>query len=217
MNQTPPGIPQRNRDLRLLVLRRRLTRGGLYLLWLAALVIGAVRFNAAHERHPLAPWELLLWLGGGAVIGFCLLRMWVFFTDRPFIGRVTRSGLSHGIRGDEFRLNTAIRLTDEQSGKRRRLRFEQKNGFYLLYHEGVRVCKLPFLAYPLPDPSTLPPADPAPNPAGAADTAGTGSTAGICGGAFCVVCGHINPPGAQRCDCCRHTLLDPADFFGGNA
>ena len=150
-----PKIPARNRDLRQLVLRRRLTRIGLYLLWLALLAVGVLRFNAGHERHPMPAWQLAFWLGGGAVLGFLLLRMWVLFTDRSFIATVTRSGLSHGVRGDDFRLNTAIRLIDSATGKRRRLRFEQKEGFYLLYHEGVRICKLSALPYPLPDPRTV--------------------------------------------------------------
>ena len=200
-------IPARNRDLQRLVLRRRLTRIGLYLLWLAVLCVGVLRFNAGHTRHPMPPWQLAFWLGGGALIGFLLLRMWVLFTDRPFIATVSRSGLSHGIKGDEFRLNTAIRLTDETTGKRRRLGFEQKPGFYLLYHEGVRVCKLPALPYPLPDPQTVPLPEPS-----AYITSDSRPD-----GAFCVVCGRINPRGSDRCEVCRHSLIRPEDLFGTDA
>lgn len=203
MNERPK-IPARNHDLRQLVLRRRLTRVGLYLLWLALLAVGVLRFNAGHERHPMAPWQLALWLGGGAVLGFLLLRMWVLFTDRPLIATVTRSGLSHGVRGDDFRLNTAIRLTDSVTGKRRRLRFEQKEGFYLLYHEGVRVCKFPFLPYPLPDPLTVPTPDPSVH----------NTTDNRSDGAFCVVCGRVNPCGSAQCEVCRHSLIRPEDLFG---
>ena len=192
-----PAIPARNRDLRRLVLRRKLTKAGLYLLWLGALCIGAFRFNAGHERHPMAPWQLALWLGIGAAVGFLLLRGWMFFTERPFVGTVVRSGLSHGVRGEDFRLNTAIRVTDGR-GRRHRLRFEQKPDFYLLYHEGVRVCKLPFLTYPLPDPATVP----VPESEKTRDA-----------GAFCVVCGKLNSPGAAECCVCGCSLIDPGAVF----
>ena len=201
-----PKIPVRNRDLRQLVLRRRLTRIGLYLLWLALLAVGVLRFNAGHERHPMPAWQLAFWLGGGAVLGFLLLRMWVLFTDRSFIATVTRSGLSHGVRGDDFRLNTAIRLIDSATGKRRRLRFEQKEGFYLLYHEGVRICKLSALPYPLPDPRTVP----------APGTSASNATDNHSDGAFCVVCGHVNPRGDSQCEVCRHSLIRPEDLFGAD-
>lgn len=197
-------IPKRNRDLRRLVLQRRLTKAGLYLVWLAALFIGAQSFNVGHEHHPMQGWQLALWFGGGALIGFLLLRMWVFLTDRPFIGTVSRSGLSHGVKGDDFRVNTAIRLTDERTGKRHRLRFEQKEGFYLLYHEGVRVCKLPFLAYPLPDPATVP----------VPETTGNNRTDNRTEGAFCVVCGRINRSDAEICDNCGFSLIRSEDLFG---
>ena len=68
-----PKIPARNRDLRQLVLRRRLTRIGLYLLWLALLAVGGVCFNAGQERHPMPAWQRAFWLGGGAVLGVLLL------------------------------------------------------------------------------------------------------------------------------------------------
>lgn len=202
-----PKIPARNRDLRQLVLRRRLVRIGLYLLWLALLAVGVLRFNAGHERHPMAPWQLALWLGGGAVLGFLLLRTWVLFTDRSFIATVTRSGLSHGVKGDDFRLNTAIRLVDSATGKRRRLRFEQKEGFYLLYHEGVRVCKFSALPYPLPDPRTVPTPESPPH----------NTTDNRSDGAFCVVCGRVNPRGSSHCEVCRHSLIRPEDLFGADS
>ncbi len=203
MSDPKPKIPERNRDLRRLVLRRRLTKAGLYLLWLTALYIGAQSFNAGHEHHPMRGWQLALWFGIGAVIGFLLLRMWVFLTDRPFVGTVSRSGLSHDVKGDDFRLNTAIRLIDDRTGKRRRMRFEQKEGFYLLYHEGVRVCKLPFLPYPLPDPATVP----------VPETNGDNKTDARTGGAFCVVCGRINRPGAETCDSCGFSIIQPEQVF----
>lgn len=202
-NPNRPAIPARNRDLRRLVLRRRLTRIGIYLLWLFLLTVGFLQFNAAHERHPLAPWQIALWLGGGAVLGFFLFRVWRLFTDRSCIGVISYSGLSHGIRGDEFRLNTALRLTDASTGKRRRLRFEQKNGFYLLYHEGVRICKFSALPFPLPDPRTVPSPDPA----------GANGPDDPAAGAFCVVCGRVNPSDAAECEVCHHSLIRPEDLF----
>lgn len=202
-NHYRPMIPACNKDLRRLVLRRRLTRIGLYLLWLALLIVGISEFNAAHERHPLAPWQFALWLGAGAVLGFFLLRMWTLFTDRSCIGVIFLSGLSHGVRGDEFRLNTTLRLTDSSTGKCRRLRFEQKNGFYLLYHEGVRICKFSALPFPLPDPRTVP----------APDSAGATGSDDPAAGAFCVVCGRINPPEAAECEVCHHSLIRPEDLF----
>lgn len=202
-----PRIPERNRDLRVLMRRRALTRIALYLVWLAALTVGILRYRAWHTLHPLKPWQTLLWLGGGAAVGFFLLRMQGLFTDRPIIGRITKSGTSHGVKGDDFRINTVIRITDEQSGKHRRLRFEQKNGFYALYREGTRVCKFPLLPYPLPDPETL-------SPIGEPDeNKNKGKTDGS--SAFCVVCGTVDrtDPTADRCPACHHTRLRPEEVF----
>lgn len=197
--RTKMKLPNENRDLRALVRRRRGIKATAYLFWLAALLLGLLRYQATHARHPMAFWQLALWLGGGAAIGFLLLRMWVFFTDRFVIGTVTRSGLSHGVKGDEFKLNTAIRVTDER-GRHHRLRFEQKHQFYLLYREGVRICKFPFLTYPLTDPTTVD---------------WLGKTTDACPqGGFCVVCGRSNGAGERRCAACGHSLIDPTLVFG---
>lgn len=205
-----PRIPERNRDLRTLVRRRALTRIALYLIWLAALTVGVLRYQAWHTLHPMKPWQTALWLCGGAVVGCFLFRVQSLFIDRTTVGRITRSGTSHGIKGDDFRINTAIRITDEQSGKHRRLRFEQKNGFYALYQTGTRVCKFPLLSYPLPDPETL-------SPIGENGEQADGKTnrATDQGGTLCVVCGLVSraDPTADRCPACRHTLLNPEDVF----
>lgn len=199
------SIPVRNQDLRRLVLRRRLIRLGLYLLWLSVLLLGANRFNASHELHPLSGWRLALWLGGGAAVGFVLLRVYRLLTDRSFVGTIRRAGISRRAKGDEVRLHTTLRLTDEGTGRRRRLRFEQKDGFYLLFHEGVRVCKLSGLPYPLPDPQTVPdltaPDTDRPNTAKSADR-------------FCVVCGRVESPVAERCAGCGYSLLHAEELFG---
>lgn len=205
-----PHIPERNRDLHALVRRRALTRIALYLVWLAALTVGVLRYQAWHTLRPMKPWQTALWLCGGAVVGCFLFRVQSLFTNRTTVGRITRSGISHGVKGDDFRINTVLRITDEQSGKRRRLRFEQKNGFYALYQAGTRVCKFPLLPYPLPDPETL-------SPIGEREEKADGKTNSKTdqGGTLCVVCGLVSgaDPTADRCPACRHTLLNPEDVF----
>lgn len=199
------SIPARNQDLRRLVLRRRLIRLGLYLLWLSVLLVGANRFNASHTLHPLSGWRLAAWLGGGAVIGFVLLRTYRLLTDRSFVGTVRRAGIARRAKGDEVSLQTTLRLTDETTGRRHRLRFEQRDGFYMLFHEGVRVCKLSGLPYPLPDPQTVPDLT-----ASAADRSALAKPADR----FCVVCGRCESPFAERCTGCGYSLIHAEELFG---
>lgn len=200
-------IPARNRDLRVWVHRQRIRLAGCYLLWLGALTIGVLSYNRGHEFHPLVGWKLALWLGGGAAVGFLLLRVWRLFSDRTYCGTVLRTGLSHGYSRDEFRLNTALVVRDEATGRRRRVRFEQKEGFYLLYRAGTRICHLSGLPYPIPDPETLQnTTEPAAN-----------RTDDRSGGVLCALCGHVNPRGVEICASCAHSLIRPEDLFGAQA
>ena len=210
-------IPKENRDLRRYVLRRRCLQIGGYLLWTAALVWGALAYNAAHATYPphrlILGWKLAVWIGVVLLSGFFLFRVPGTIRGRGFVGRVKTSGLLHSYTHSadpgaadpvdyDFRLHTAL-LVETENGKRRRVRFEQKPGFYLYYYEGARVCKLSGLPYPLRDPSQKVAAPPS-----------TGKGDDLSNGHLCVACGMLNKHGRQPCAGCGLSLIDPFALFG---
>ena len=195
-------IPKKNTDLRRHVLRRDLLRILGCLLWVALLVGGAVAYNNAHQTYPdyrrMVGWRMALWVGLAVLSGFFIFRMWKFFTDRACVGTIVTSGLSHTYTASpdpgatngvdyDFRTNTALRLRLD-NGKLRRLRFEQKPGFYLYYHEGERVAKFRGLPYPTnldPDQTH---------------------------GCICSACGAWRKDHLDYCEVCGMTLIDPKDL-----
>ncbi len=215
-------IPNRNRDLRRYVLRRRILQLTGYALWLAAFGFGAWFYNDSHRTYPperrIVGWRLALWMLAAAVAGFFLFRLWRFFTQRGIEGAVVESGLSHSYTASadpgagnpvnyDFRLNTYLVIRDKK-GKRRRLRFEQKSGFYLYYYEGNSVCRLSGLPYPIRDPGRIcrPPVG---------QTAGTGrSNDDLSGGYLCAACGNLNNRNLlEPCGRCGLSLVDPAELW----
>ena len=139
-----PRIPERNRDLRRYVLRHRLLRIAGYLLWLAAFWGGAMVYNQSHQTYTpdrlITGWKLGVWMLAAVLIGFFLFRIGQMLFDRPFTGVIVRSSLSHTYTPSDdpgtlrsmtydFRLNTRL-IVRTDAGKKRRLRFEQKPGFY---------------------------------------------------------------------------------------
>lgn len=193
-------IPKTNRDLTWYILRRDLLRILGFLLWVGALYLGVRSYNTKHHYYPayrlILGWRLALFLAIAVVSGILIFRMWRLFTDRTFAGVIETSSLSHsynassdpGKGGDyDFRLNTVLTVRTVD-GKMRRIRFEQKKGFYQYYHEGNRILHLHGLPYPVN-----------------LDTKAKN-------GCVCSACGtHFEKP-TSHCDTCRHSLIDPHEL-----
>ena len=213
-------LPDCNRDLRGYVRRRRFFQIVGYCLWVAAFAMGAWSYNDAHQTYPphrrIIGWRLVIWLGAAAVIGFFLLRIWRFFSLRQVEGVVVKNQLSHSYTHSadpgaqnsvsyDFRLNTYLVIRDAR-GKHRRLRFEQKPGFYLYYYPGTQVCRFAGLPYPLKNPKCEAELPPWRTIEDAHDD--------LSGGFLCVACGYLNNPSADApCGCCGHSLVDPAEVW----
>ncbi len=195
-------LPKRNQDLVRLVRGKILKQSAGYAIWVALLVSGAVMFNEQHQTYPphmrMVGWRMVLWVAAALVSGFFVFRIYRLLADRTRIGRITGAGLSHNytaptakhVSSDDsydFRIHTTLRLQDER-GKRHRLHFEQKDGFYTYYHEGERVLKL----YGLPYPVNL-------------DTDAKH-------GCICAVCGTIRKTPNSHCDACGHSLIHVSEL-----
>ncbi len=196
-------LPKQNKDLARFV-RRKVAKSLFgYAVWVALWVSGAVMFNKRHQTYEphmrMVGWRMVLWVAAALVIGAILFRIYRLLLDRTRVGRITRSGLSHRYtratakhpsrssdEDENFRTHTVLRLCDER-GKRFRLQFEQRDGFYTYYHEGERVLKL----YGLPYPVNLDPEAPH--------------------GRICAVCGRIMQKSDRSCDICGHSLIDVED------
>lgn len=195
-------IPRQNRDLKRYVILRDLRRAFLYLLWIAAWFGGALSYNANHQTYPdhrrMVGWRLWLWMLIAAVSGIILFRMWRFFTDRTFTGTILKTGLSRsyttsddpsaaGNTDYDFRLNTSLTVLLD-NGKKKRLRFEQKRGFYHYYYEGKQIVHFHGLTYPIN-----------------LDTEGAD-------GYVCAACGTWSEKLNTHCDICHHTMIDPKEL-----
>jgi hypothetical protein len=121
--------------------------------------------------------------------------MWRLITDRTLVGVIESSGLSHGYTPSEdktllqggdydFRLHTVL-VIRTRSGKHRRIRFEQKNGFYLYYHEDNRIIRFRGLPYPL---NTDPEAK---------------------NGYVCSACGFWSKQRMEHCPACHRSVILP--------
>ena len=194
------GIPKKNKDLRRYVFRKDLFRVLGYAVWIAIWYAAVAFYNGSHETYPdyrlILGWKLWLWLAASALIGFFLFRIGRFLTDRSFCGTVERADLSRSYsasrdpgEGDyDFRLNTYLRIRTDD-GRKRRIRFEQKPGFYRYYAEGTRVVHFHGLPYPVnSDPTSE-------------------------NGWVCSACGAFSPERPTTCEICKHTLIDPVDLL----
>ena len=195
-------IPKKHLDLRRLVAWRFALRVIGYLLWIALWSSGAAVYNQNHMTYPperrMVGWRLAIWMGIAALSGILLFRMWKLITDRTISGVIEASGLSHCytrsdhktlLQGNDydFRLHTVLTIRT-LNGKRRRIRFEQKNGFYHYYYEGnsiVRFCGLP---YPL---NTDPEAK---------------------NGYVCSACGFWTKERIEHCPVCHRSLILPDEL-----
>ena len=189
-------IPKENRDLRLYVLRKDLFRAFGFALWMVLWYSGAVAYNNNHKTYPperqMIGWKLYLWLGIAAVMGILIFRLWKFFTDRTYKGKIVRNGNSRsytqsqdpGSAEYDFRLNTKLKI-QEPDGTTHRIRFEQKDGFYSYYYEGNEIVHLHGLPYPVNlDPTCK-------------------------NGCVCSACGTWHKEKTDRCNVCNHTIIDP--------
>ncbi len=224
-----PAIPARNRDLRQYVLRRRAAKLAAYLLWMLVFLFSALAYNRAHQTYRperlLLGWRLAVWLAAGAVVGFFIFRIGRLLRDRTFEGVIEKSGLSHTYASSadpgvgspvnyDFRLHTYL-IVRTGSGKRRRVRFEQKQGFYLYYYEGTYLCHFAGLPYPICDPSRR--IQPKRQPAESRRAEGTESPFDdLSGGILCAACGCMNQSLSAPCGRCGHSLINPADLWNGN-
>ena len=198
-------IPKKNRDLRRYVLKKDIRRIAFYILWMGLWYLGAFLYNYNHQKYPperqMLGFKLFLWMLASAVIGFFLFRIWSLFTDRSYCAVIIRSGLSQTYEGSkdpglhnaadyDFRLNTALQLEKEGSGKKKNLHFEQKLGFYFYYYEETRIVKLHGLPYPIAIDHIHPDAKPR----------------------VCVACGLMATEHTDRCAACFHSLIDPGEL-----
>ncbi len=195
-------IPKQYTDLRRFVLRKQICRVLGFLLWIAVFVGGAVMYNIDHDAFPperlILGWRLWLWIAASVVSGFLIFRMRRVFFDNSCIGTVTHTRSSQvytnssaptqeSPSGYDFRTHTIL-LLQLPNGKRRRLRFEQKNGFYLYYHEGEQLAKLHGLPYPVNTDPLAP------------------------HGFVCAACGTWRQAYASRCDICGLSIIDPKEL-----
>ncbi|MBE6529553.1 MAG: hypothetical protein E7680_02985 [Ruminococcaceae bacterium] len=215
-------LPNRNADLLRYVRRRRALRFLLLFLWTAFFALAALYFNRTH-RFSIIPrlvgWRLWVWIAGAVVIGFFLFRIPSLFLDRSFEGEIVRSSLSHSYSAAaganvsaayQFRLNTVLRI-QTPDGKLRKLKFEQKQGFYFYYHEGNYIRYFSGLPFPIADPSRM---TAPPRQKWRADEDSTGDVVSNPQKSYlCAVCGHFYPT-PTRCENCGHSLIDPKDLFG---
>lgn len=210
-------IPEKNKDLRRYVWRKKGFQILKYLLWLVAFLCGAFAYNNAHQTYPserrILGIRLVFWMLGAALLGFLLFRLWTLFTCRSLEGTVIRSALSHaytaspdpGSADYDFRLNTYLTVRTPR-GRRRRIRFEQKPGFYRYYHEGAYIYRFSGLPYPLRNPVRSINAE----PDGTAEVPDKETPERF----LCVACGHMNQNVSAPCELCGHSLIDPALLWG---
>jgi hypothetical protein len=195
-------IPRKNRDLAHYVLKRALRRSLSFCTWVGIWICGALAYNQNHQTYPperlMLGWRLGLWIAAAVISGFFVFRMQQVLFDRPARGTIRHRGNSRsystsadpgatGSREYDFRLNVKLTLLLD-SGKYRRLRFEQKDGFYQYYHEGNEVVHLYGLPYPInTDPK-------APH------------------GYVCAACGTWMEAWQDHCPACEHSMIDPKDL-----
>lgn len=218
------NIPRRNRDLRRYVLRRRLFQILAYLLWLTGFLVGILSYNAGYAYNPnrqLSFWHILVWLVGAAALGFLLFRIWKLFTNRALEGVIEDSGLSHTYTSSadpgaanpvnyDFRLHTYLHVRTSK-GKLRRVRCEQKPGFYLYYYPGTYLCRLSGLPYPVCDPHRR--CTPKRRHLEGAEDPHDD----LSGGYICAACGFLNQSLDENCGRCGLSIVDPEELFAESA
>ena len=195
-------IPLQYRDLRRYV-RKRLARRVLgFCAWIAIWIGGALAYNQNHQTYPperlMLGWRLWLWIAVAVISGVAVFGVHRLLLDRPFRGTVIQCGSSHTYSASsdpgttsrvdyDFRLNKTLKVR-LPNGKLRRLRFEQKNGFYQYYREGSELVRLYGLPYPI-------------------NTDPEGKN-----GYVCAACGAWAKELPACCPACEHSVIDPRDL-----
>lgn len=194
-------IPRKYADLRRYAALRTLLRAVGFLAWQILWIGSAISYNQNHQTYPdhrrFVGWRMALVVALAVVSGFLLFRLWRLYTDRTLCGVILSAGLSrsYNASGDpgasktdyDFRLNTTL-LIQTENGKKKRLRFEQKNGFYQYYHEGNRIVRFRGLTYPLLLDPTAP------------------------HGYVCSACGRWTATHTPQCEQCKHSLIAPREL-----
>ena len=216
-------IPRANRDVIRFVRWRRIRRLGCFALWMLLFALSAWFYNDAHQTYPpekrMVGWRLALLMLAAAVTGFFIFQIWKFFRLRTVEGRILKAELSHTYTTSEdpgtvkalnydFRDHTYL-IIQTAKGKKRRIRFEQKTGFYLYYYPGSHVCRFSELPYPICDPARRC------RPEGEETSvarAGRRHHDDLSNGRMCAACGHLNR-GDQICDRCGLSLIDPGEVW----
>ncbi len=193
-------IPAKNADLRRYVFWKDAKRLVLFLLWTSAFIAGALSYNANHQTYPvhrlILGWKLALFVALTVLSGFLIFGVWKLFGARAIEGTIEKSGLSRSYSASkdpgrslhyDFRLNTALWIRTDK-GRRRYMRFEQKNGFYHYYHEGNRIIRFHGLPYPVNlDPNAT-------------------------DGYVCASCGGMASQPEGVCPLCGRSLIDPKEL-----
>ena len=191
-------IPTEYRDLKRQVFCRDALRILGFVAWVAVWLCGAASYNLNHQTYPperrMEGWRFWLLMGIIAAIGVVMFRLWRLFLDRGFRGTVECASLSRSYSsadeslvagsGNDFRLNTRLRVR-RSNGRVRRIRFEQKNGFYLYYREGEELVHFHGLPYP------------------------TNTNPDAVHGCVCSLCGAHSPDLGERCEACGLSIIDP--------
>ncbi len=221
MNSQNKKIPPINRDLILHLRRRRTIRLLLLIGWITVFMVSLVMYNQSHETSVLPKitgWRLLVWIFAVVIGGVLLLRIPQLFFCKTFEGVILRSTLSRTYSSSDdynqsssngVRTNTSLRIRTN-NGKIKRIRFEEKNGFYLYYHEGNYLCRLSGFTFPVVDPCRSATVETAGQPADEDTTSAT--VRDPMNSFLCVVCGHLNAEHSV-CDQCGHSLIDPKVLF----
>ncbi len=191
-------LPKQYKKLYRYIYKRNCLRLLGFALWCTALIGGVVAYNNNHKTYPdyrrIIGWKFAVCVLAAVVSGILIFKLWKLMTDRTRVGTVIASGISHTYTGSsdpdgtsndyDFRTHTTLRIRLDD-GRTRRLRFEQKNGFYLYYHEGERIVKFHGLPYPLNLDRTE------------------------AHGRICSACGTHAKKGTVLCDACSLPLIDP--------
>ncbi len=195
-------IPTECKDLRRHVFYTDLRRIIGYVLWVAIFLASALLYNYNHQTYSddrkMLGWRLFALIMFALITGFFLFRIWKFFTDRTFSGKIEVSGLTHdytqsdtpyGFKPASYaeRTRTKIRVRTS-GGKIRRLRFDQRIGSYWYYTEGQEIVHFHGCPYPI----NLDPEAPH--------------------GYVCVACGRMHKTLIDECDGCFLALVDPEEI-----
>ena len=160
--------------------------------------------------------RLVLWMLVGAVTGFVVFQIWRFMFHRTVEGHILEAAISHSYTPSadpgavkslnyDFRDNTYLVIRTDK-GKKRRIRFEQKPGFYLYYYPGSYLCRFAELPYPICDPNRQC------KPEGEEIPSARKHHDDLSKGRMCAVCGFLNR-GQELCDCCGLSLIDPNEVW----